>query len=433
MVTLSQAKQRILNKWDWDNANDNYPTILWGGPGIGKSEVIYSLVCDRMIAEATQEFAKAVENIKKDSDEYKELQSALEKKISTLKFTTVTHELLELISPHCLVLRLAERPIEQLQGVVVPSISEKNNFARFIMPENLVRIKENKWGIIFLDELDKASDSKFGAATHIMENRVVGDLHLGKGWYVVAAANREEDSHLSNPIPPELRNRCANIEVEGDLETWIKWAVDHDVRKDIILFHKFNSGEWLCNYDLDQTYSFPTPRSWVMASRVIDRLEQRLNPDKNDPKQIKMFDDLVRNELADFVGKQAQSEFFQYRELYLKFNVKAILEGKERIPNRQTNPNEHSLISDQCVAAFAVADQVSSDQLIVEKASETNGWKAQYNEEYVSNLVQFIKDLIPEIRTIYLRQIHATRIMNVIMDSGLAEDAIEELIKFIAA
>jgi len=433
MVTLSQAKQRILNKWDWSAENDNYPVILWGPPGIGKSEMIYSLVCDRMLVEAREEFAKAVENINKDSDEYKELKNELEKKTSVLNFTSVTHELIEAIAPHCLVLRLAERPIEQLQGVVVPSMSEKENFARFVMPENLVRVKESEWGIIFLDELDKASDSKFGAATHIMENRVVGDLQLGKGWYVIAAANREEDSHLSNPIPPELKNRCANLEVEGDLETWIQWAVRHDVRKDIILFHKFNSGEWLCNYDLDQTYSFPTPRSWVMASRVIDRLEKRLNPDKNDPEQVKMFDNLVRNELADFVGKQAQSEFFQYREMYLKFNVKAILEGKERIPNRETKASEQSLISDQCVAAFAVADQVSSDQLIIEKATEENGYKAKYNEEYVTNLVQFIKDLIPEIRTIYLRQIHATRIMNVIMDSGLAEDAIEELIKFIAA
>lgn len=397
------------------------------------TEIIYSLVCDRMIAEATEEFAKAVENIKKDSEEYIELKSELEKKTSVLKFTAVTHELLETIAPHCLVLRLAERPIEQLQGVVVPSMSGKDNFARFVMPENLVRVKESKWGIIFLDELDKASDSKFGAATHIMENRVVGDLQLGKGWYVIAAANREEDSHLSNPIPPELRNRCANLEVEGDLETWIQWAVAHDVRKDIILFHKFNGGQWLCNYDLDQTYSFPTPRSWVMASRVIDRLEQRMQPDRNDPKQMEAFDNVVRNELADFVGKQAQAEFFIYREMYLKFNVKNILEGKDRIPNKETNPDEHSLISDQCVAAFAVADQVSSDQLIVEKATEENGWKAQYHEEYVTNLVQFIKDLIPEIRTIYLRQIHATRIMNVIMDSGLAEDAIDELIKFIAA
>ena len=433
MVTLAQAKQRILNKWDWEVSANNYPVILWGPPGIGKTELIYSLVAERMGEELRKKFVEDVEKLEKDSDEYNDKKNELDKKLAVLDFDVPTPEFLEMIEKHCLVLRLAERPIEQLQGVVVPSISKEENFARFVMPENLVKVKNSDWGIIFLDELDKASDSKFGAATHIMENRVVGDLQLGNGWYVIAAANREEDSILANPIPAELRNRCANIEVESDMETWIKWAVDHNVRKDIILFHKFNGGQWLSNYDVEQTYSYPTPRSWTMASRVIDKLEERMRPDYENPESVEAFNNVVRNELADFVGKQAQSEFFQYRELYLKFNVKAILEGTERVPTRDSIPDERILISDQCVAAFAVADQVGADQLILEKKSEANGFKAKYNEKYLTNLVQFIGDLVPEIRTIYLRQIHATRIINIIMDSGMAEEEIDELIKFIAS
>jgi hypothetical protein len=433
MVTLAQAKQRILNKWDWEDNSNNYPVILWGAPGIGKTEVIYSLVAERMMEDLKNSFIENTKSLDKESKEFSKLKADLDQKLKVLDFDVPTYDFLEMIEKHCLVLRLAERPIEQLQGVVVPSMSNEENFARFVMPENLVRVKDSDWGIVFLDELDKASDSKFGAATHIMENRVVGDLQLGKGWYVIAAANREEDSILANPIPAELRNRSANIEVDGDVETWIKWAVNHNVRKDIILFHKFNGGEWLCNYEVEQSYSFPTPRSWTMASRVIDKLELKMKPDYNNPESVEVFNNVVRNELADFVGKQAQSEFFQYRELYLKFNVKAILEGKDRIPTKDTRKDERSLISDQCIAAFAVADQVGIEQLIIEKASEKNKYKAKYKEEYVRNLVRFIGDLIPEIRTIYLRQIHSTRIMNVIMDSGLAEDQIDELIKFIAA
>jgi hypothetical protein len=434
-LTLTQAKKRILNKWDWEDDSNNYPVILWGPPGIGKTYLIYSLVCERMIVEAESNFVKTVKEKKlnKEDKEYVELSEVLAKTLNILKFKSVTHELLELIDRHCLVLRLAERPIEQLQGVIVPSLSEGSRFAKFIMPENLEKVKDSPWGIVFLDELDKASDAKFGAATHIMENKIIGDFHLGKGWYVIAAANREEDSHLSNPIPPELRNRCANIEVEVDLDTWIDWAVAHDVRKDIILFHKSNNGVWLSNYSLDQTYSFPTPRSWVMASKVITRIEQKLNLDKNDPEQMSVFDNIVRNELTDFVGKQAQAEFFIYREMYLKFNVKGILEGTEKVPNKDTCPDEQNLISDQCIAAFAVADQVDVKQLILEVASEENDYKTKYNKKYVANLVSFIKDLVPEVRTIYLRQIHATRIMNVIMDSGLADDTVDELMRFIAA
>lgn len=441
MVTLAQAKERIKTKWDWSDTNNNYPVILWGAPGVGKTQIIYQLIAERLIEELELEFYEYTKEIKeknnlkredlKSNEEWKKKEKELKNKREILNSADLSNKFMELIEPHCLVIRLAERPIEQLQGVVIPSLSD--NFARFVMPENLVKIKESKWGIVFLDELDKASDSKFGAATHILENKIVGDLQLGEGWYVIAAANREEDTHLANPVPPELRNRCAHLEIEPDLENWVQWAVSHNVRQDIILFHKWNNGAWLSNYELEQTYAYPTPRSWVMASRTIDRLENKLQIDKNNTKQVEHFNDLIRNELEDFVGKQAQNEFFIYRDLYLKYDIMKILEGEERIPNKDTISDEVLLINEQCVAAFAMADRLDSDIFIVEKANESNGYKFKYNETYVKNIIQFISDLIPEVRTIYLRQIYATRIINIITDSGLADQELDDLAKFIAA
>jgi hypothetical protein len=427
--TITQAKKRILNKWNWDNASLSYPVILWGPPGIGKTELVVSLVCERMIKELELKFYEDTKDIQnKESEEYIKIKKEFDRKYKILNFNDVTHELLELITPHCLVLRLAERPIEQLQGVVVPSLSEEKNFARFVMPENLVKLKDSPWGIVFLDELDKASESKFGAATHILENRVIGDMQLGDGWYVIAAANREEDSHLSNPIPPELRNRCANIEVESDLNVWLEWASTHGVRRDIMSFHKFKNGEWLAKYDLDQTYSFCTPRSWTHASRVIDSLEKRLKINKNDHKQMEEFQEIIKYELIDFVGKQGQMEYFTYRDLYLKFNFMEILEGKKRIPIFNPSDNNQSLISDQCVAAFAMADQVLPEHL-----GKKEGDKFVINTLTMGNLVQFITDLTPEIRTLYLQMIHRTRIMHLLLDSGQADSIVDEIVQYLAA
>lgn len=432
MPTLAQAKERILRKWNWTDSNTSYPVILLGAPGLGKTMLIYQLVAERLIFELSTNFNKQSSNLDKDSEEYKKLKAEFDHKINILNFDDVTDEVLELLSPHCLVLRLAERPIEQLQGVVVPSMSEEKNYARFVMPENLVKLKDSAWGIVFLDELDKASDSKFGAATHILENKVVGDLKLGQGWYVIAAANREEDSFLSNPIPPELRNRCAQIEIEPDLNVWIDWAVKHKVRKDIILFHKFSNGEWLSKYDLKQTYAFPTPRTWTMASRVIDRLEKKLV--KEQGMKLDEFNEIVRQELNDFVGRAAQVEFFQYRELYLKFNVLDILDGKDSIKKvDQGSPEERiNIINDQCVACFAMADQVSAEML--GKAGDaSNLFKFIPNETRLANLVKFIESLAPEIRAIYLKQIYSTRIINILMDSGVADSLIEEMVQYMAS
>src|SRR3972149_1325810 len=134
--TINQAKERILNKWDWENSDTSYPVILWGAPGVGKTHLVISLVCERMIKDLESQYLEQVKNLYNESDEYKTITKEFEKKLKILNFDYVTYELLDLISPHCLVLRLAERPIEQLQGVIVPSLSE--NYARFVMPENLL-------------------------------------------------------------------------------------------------------------------------------------------------------------------------------------------------------------------------------------------------------------------------------------------------------
>lgn len=423
---INQAKQRILSKWDWQDPKASYPVILWGPPGLGKTHMVVSLVCERMAKELELEFINTAKSLQQESEEYQSLKIELERKLKILNFDDITHELLELIEPHLLMIRLAERPIEQLQGVIVPSLSEE--YARFVMPANLKRAKESPWGIVFLDELDKASESKFAAATHILENKIVGDFKLNDGWYVLAAANREEDSFLANPIPAELRNRCANIEVEMDVNIWIDWAFKHKVRGNIIAFHKFTGGKWLARYDLEQTYSFPTPRTWTMYSRIEDRLERNNPVDYKNTESIAKFDNLTRAEMIDFVGKQAQFEYFTYRETYLKFNVEEILSGQKRIPTAKADSDNLSLINEHCVAAFAVAAQVSPNDL-GKKDAETH--KFIPDQKRVGNLVQFITDLTKEIRTLYLQLIHNTRIINILIDSGQADQLMEEIVEYL--
>lgn len=427
--TIEEAKQKILNKLYWEEGVSSEPVILWGAPGLGKTEMIVSLICDRLLKELENNFLTegkklADQGFKSGTPEFDKFVASYEADKKLLEFEFVSQELLEKLAQHLLVLRLAERPIEQLQGVVVPSISD--NFARFVMPENLVKIRESSWGIVFLDELDKASDSKFGAATHILENNVIGDFHLPKGWVVIAACNREEDSHLSNPVPPELRNRAANIEIEQSIACWIRWAQKRNIRPDLILFHKFSNGEWLAKYDLEQSYSFPTPRTWAKASRAINRLEAKIKPQSAQDKE-KFFDLSVRGELEDFVGREAATAYYTYRKLYLAYPVVDILNGTKKVPKISDGINNNGIISEQCTAAFALADQISVSHLKPENSTP------EQQKFLMKNLVSFIADLTPEIRTIYLQSIHKTRIMHMILDSGLADNMIEEIVEYIAS
>lgn len=257
-MNIKEAKSNILRKWG------SYPIIIWGPPGIGKTSLI--------------------------------TQIAAEKKLE-----------------HTLIIRLAERPVEQLQGVVIPSLSRDS--ARFILPDNIVACKSYQTGLIFLDELDKADPYKFAAATHLLDSKCLGDFTLGDGWQIIAAANRESDSYLSNSIPPELSNRCAHIELSFDYHVWVEWARKNNINPDIINFHIDTKGQFLARYDLSGSKAFPTPRTWEMASRISSK-----------------YPEFIVEEIKDFCGELAGIEFIKYKtSAKYKKLIESILTGNYHI------------------------------------------------------------------------------------------------------
>ena len=78
--TITEAKGRILTKWDWNNPDLSFPVILWGAPGIGKTELVISLVCERMLKDLDTEYATKFKTVQKGSDEYKELEELYTKR-----------------------------------------------------------------------------------------------------------------------------------------------------------------------------------------------------------------------------------------------------------------------------------------------------------------------------------------------------------------
>lgn len=259
------------------------PVMLWGQPGIGKSSIV------KQIAE------------KKG---------------------------LDLID-----LRLPQLEPTDLRGIPMPD--RDAGVAKWYPPAFLPN-KKNSNGILFLDELEKAPVSVKNAALQLVLDRRLGDYVLPDGWAIVAAGNREDDGCFSTPLGSALCNRLMHLEIEPDLDAWISWAKENGISDDFLGFLQFRP-DLLYHYTQGEN-AFPSPRTWAMASKMLEQV-----------KQVEMQNKV----LTGIIGKNASQEYRTWVKVYKTVNVEDII-VKGADPGFKNNKDK----SYQYAVAMAVAHYV---------------------------------------------------------------------------
>lgn len=132
--------------------------------------------------------------------------------------------------------------------------------------------------ILFLDEINAAPPSVQAAAYQLILNRRVGEYHLPKGVSMVCAGNRESDKGVTYRMPSPLANRLVHIEMGSNFEDWQKWAILNRVHADVVGFLSHHKQK-LFNFDPKSSdKAFATPRSWVFVSQLIsDDMPESMN------------------------------------------------------------------------------------------------------------------------------------------------------------
>jgi hypothetical protein len=189
------------------------PTFLWGGPGLGKSDIV------RLVA-----------------------------KQRNVPLQDVRALLLD--------------PVD-LRGL--PYLSEDRQ-SKWATPDFLPRGGE---GILFLDELNSAPPMVQASCYQLVLDRKLGEYTLPDGWAIVAAGNRETDRAVTTRMPTPLRNRFTHLNFEVDMQEWCEWAVATNIRPEIIAFIRFKP-ELLSSFDRDAN-AFPSPRSWSFVSKILNQ------------------------------------------------------------------------------------------------------------------------------------------------------------------
>jgi len=194
------------------------PVMLWGPPGIGKSQII---------AQVAERHAAPMIDI-----------------------------------------RLSQMEPTDLRGIPF-RIENRVEWAVPSMLPDAERHGPN--GILFLDEITSAPPSVSAAAYQLILDRRLGDYDVPPGWAIFAAGNRQGDRGVTYTMPAPLANRFSHFEVETNIDDWVAWAYAHNIDEGLIGFLRFKP-ELLFDFNpAHNPVAFPSPRSWEFAHRTIQK------------------------------------------------------------------------------------------------------------------------------------------------------------------
>lgn len=180
----------------------------------------------------------------------------------------------------------------------LPVADLENNVARWLRPNDLPFEGSDfpDDSIVFLDEVNTASPAMQVVAMQLVNERRVGEHRLKQDVYIIAAGNRQSDKAAAQRMPSALANRLAHVDIEADIDVYCEWAYANTISPMLIAFLRWRPA-LLHDMTVQDLRAFPTPRSWARTSRIID--------DEDDPLLLQMTAGLVGDgaaaELMGFV------------------------------------------------------------------------------------------------------------------------------------
>lgn len=216
-MNINEIKQEIKATFEYNLTTtrhvDKLTPMIWGGPGLGKSQIIYQIG--------------------------------------------------EEISYEVIDLRLATINPVDARGFPVPD--EATGKGAFLKPYYFPVGNDNVRRILFLDEISSALPTNQVTGYELCQDYAVGGQPLPQEVLIVAAGNREQDGGVSFEMPRPLQNRLQHFTVEASPTAFKKYGIASGLREEIIGFINFKPE--MLNDENPLEMAFPTPRSWDKLSK----------------------------------------------------------------------------------------------------------------------------------------------------------------------
>ena len=156
--------------------------------------------------------------------------------------------------------------------------------------------------LLFLDEFNSGNKQTEAAAYKLILDREVYKHKLHPRCLIAAAGNLTTDRAIVNTQSTATTSRLTHYRMRIDHKVWVDWANAHEVDHRIISLIKFKP-ELLHRFDTSTNeLTFPCPRTWEFASKVITGKD--------------IINHITKTRLAGTIGEGAAVELATYSEIY---------------------------------------------------------------------------------------------------------------------
>lgn len=172
--------------------------------------------------------------------------------------TTIVHEVAKELGVPCIERHMPTMLVEDF-GILYP---KADNTLEYKLPDWYpVKGKAPERGILLFDDRNQANADLQKVLANICQARTLHGVPLPDGWQVISTGNKQSDRAGANRVLSHLRNRETVIDLETNLDDWSAWAIEHNVRPEVVSFLRFRPA-LLHDFDAQRDQN-ATPRAWV--------------------------------------------------------------------------------------------------------------------------------------------------------------------------
>lgn len=220
--------------------------------------------------------------------------------------------------------------------------------------------------VLILDEIDKVKQELQPALLQLLLKRTINNKPINIGG-IILTSNNIEDNSYSQLISHALTNRCMAFQLKADFESWRIWAVAKNINPLIIGFLYSNREQFSKQPKDPLDYAYPSPRSWVLASRDYDvatDLDQNL--------RIKI--------IAGHVGESASIKLKLWISLFKEVEIRAKRLIHDGIIPESLREEEKIILSIRAI--IILKSLLDDDQIKSQNLDNLFKWMLSLREEY---------------------------------------------------
>ena len=171
--------------------------------------------------------------------------------------TSIVQQVAEMVGARYIHKHMPTMLVEDF-GIPYPDAASKS--FEYKMPNWFPTDPETQ-AIICLDDRNQCGQDLQKVLANMCQARELHGSDVPDGVMFVSTGNRQSDKSGANRILSHLRDRETVLEHDTHLDDWSKWAIDNDVKGEVLSFIRWRPG---LLHDFDpQRENNPTPRSWV--------------------------------------------------------------------------------------------------------------------------------------------------------------------------